>query len=480
MAKTPPEGLVLKVFREIADVGQEELAESSGHSRSEIANWEKGRTRLHLDRLIFLGKLLGFPANVAEGLLRLLGWLYPTSEETSHPPLALSQEERRIVAGAALSLAASQAEVMAEARLQDLIAADRRQAQGLWLELRTWTIAEWKQLLEDAPQLATWALVETLCNESERAAGGDARRACSLAELACWVAKRVPGNQAWRSRILGYAMAFLGNSLRVQGDLRAAEATFSRSWELWRKGTAVGSGPFDESRLFDLEASLLRDLRQWSAALERLAHAQALCSGPEAEARILLKKASLWEQKGEPEQALEALLRAEPLVNEVKSPREMFGLRFNLAVNLCHLGHFEKAQSRLGDLQVRAVALASELDLIRVLWLKSRVIAGLGHHEEAKEALAQVLGEFRARGHVFDEALATLEMARLYLWNGQTVETRELAIQVEPVFRGLGVAPEAREAVDLFWDAARRERATLELLERAIAMLRWCSPEVHV
>jgi hypothetical protein len=157
----------------------------------------------------------------------------------------------------------------------------------------------------------------------------------------------------------------------------------------------------------------------------------------------------------------------------------MFGLRFNLTVNLIHLGHFQKAQARLEDLRDRATLLANELDLVRVVWLDSRVAAGLGRIEEAELNLTQVRHEFHVRGLVYDEALVALEIARLLLGQGRTAKTRELALEVEPVLRSLGVEDEARRAVSLFWEAARREQATLELLERAIEALRCSNPGVR-
>jgi hypothetical protein len=101
-----------------------------------------------------------------------------------------------------------------------------------------------------------------LCEESARAAARDARKAVDLAELALLVAGRVPGPEAWRLRLQGWASAFLGNARRAQGNLAAAEAAFARSHKLWQAGAPGDPGLLDGSRLVELEAWPPRDVAQ--------------------------------------------------------------------------------------------------------------------------------------------------------------------------------------------------------------------------
>jgi tetratricopeptide (TPR) repeat protein len=473
VAKTPAAGLVVTVCREIAGITQAVLAQLAGVHRMDIVRAEKGQGRLTPG---FLGRLMGFPEAVTEGLRLLVDWLRPASEERSFPPLGLPLRERRLIAGAALNHAAAQAERLAAARLADLIRADREHAEQDWLLMRAWSVEEWHGYLEEAPQVGTWALVERLAEESERAAAADPRRTLELAELACRVAPRIEGTREWRGRVEGWALAFYANALRVLGRFKASEAAFARAWTLWRAGAAVGPGPLDESRVYDLEASLRRDLREWPEALALLENALALCLGPQGETRVLIKLAFMLEQKGDVLDALAVLDRAEPLVDEEKEPRQMFGVRFNRVVNLLHLGRTGEAKGLLEDLDERAKRLDNDFDSVRLLWLRSRVAARCGDDEEAEAGLLQVRQEFAAPGLEFDTALADLELARIYLKQGRTVETRELAATAEPAFRRLGVDREAAEAVQLFWRAARLERATFGMVERALETLQRTRP----
>ena len=81
-----------------------------------------------------------------------------------------------------------------------------------------------------------------------------------LAELAVFVARHVPGTEAWRSRLQGFCTGFLANAQCRGKDLRSAEATFTRAWRLWRDGEDE-AGLLSETHLLDLEASLRQDQR---------------------------------------------------------------------------------------------------------------------------------------------------------------------------------------------------------------------------
>jgi hypothetical protein len=124
----------------------------------------------------------------------------------------------------------------------------------------------------------------------------------------------------------------------------------------------------------------------------------------------------------------------------------------------------------------RAERLDNGLDLVRVKWLEAKVAAGLGWEKEAEAGFQWVKKRFEDHPLPADAALVTLELARLYLRQGRTAETRELAAEAAPVLDHLGVEHQARQAVALFWQAARTEAATLELVERAIDALRRARP----
>jgi tetratricopeptide (TPR) repeat protein len=191
---------------------------------------------------------------------------------------------------------------------------------------------------------------------------------------------------------------------------------------------------------------------------------------------LLLLKGSTLEQGGDSFAALDVLSEATKEVDDERDPRTAFGIQFNLATVFCNLDHFQDADQLLPQVRERAERLDNGLDLVRVEWLEAKVAVGLGREEEAEAGLQRVRKQFEARPLPADAALVALELARLYLRQGRTAKTRELAAEAAPVLENLGVEHQAQQAVALFWQAARTEAATLELVERAIDALRRARP----
>ena len=308
-------------------------------------------------------------------------------------------------------------------------------------------------------------MVERLCLESEKTAAHDADRALELAELAVRVAKK---NESERPTgwVLGFALAYLGNAQRVKNDLDRARQAFAQSLRLWEKvDGVVDSCPLDGWRVQDLEASLRIDTQEFDRALECL-DAALSHSPPDAVGAILLKRAGVFEQRCDFETALAVLAEAEPWLNAEGEPRHLFGLQFNRAVNLCHLGRFATAEPLLPEIRARAADLRTELDLVRTSWLEARVAIGLGRTEEGMVALEQVAAEFRVRDLAYDGALVHLDLAVVELEQGKTAAVQERAAAMWWIFRAGQLHREAAAALDLFCQAARREAATVELVRR--------------
>jgi transcriptional regulator with XRE-family HTH domain len=469
-AVPPPLGLTLTILRMSQGWTQEELAALAGTSSGIVSDYEVGRnkktlTREKLDRF---AEILGFSPSTVDDVLAVVRPLRPVTAV----PFGLSLEDLREVERGAATVG----QVAAEAASSDLIQALRDQrasearleAGELWERLRNFSPSD-RLVLVDGEEYQKWALCERLCFESERAAASDVTRAVELAELALRVAERVPGVEGWRLHLQGYAWAHIGNARRVSSDLPGADAAFSRARELWETGDG-DSGPLARAQVLHLEASLRRAQRRFGESLDLLE--RALAVAPPGLAGVIVQKvAATLQQMGDHARAVETLQEAARQVDRRSEPRLYFALRFNLAANLGHLGRHEEAAELLPEVREMAVQLRNELDLIRVRWLEGRVAAGQGRRAEAAEALTQVRAEFAARGIGYDAALASLEMAVLYLEEGQTAEVKALAREMAPIFQAQGVHREALVALRLFCDAAEREAATLEMARRLVQYL---------
>jgi tetratricopeptide (TPR) repeat protein len=351
-------------------------------------------------------------------------------------------------------------------RAGDLDAA-RWHAGVLWKLLEPLAEDERLARVRETRDFQSWALAERLCEESVVQASRKVERAASLARLAQEIAARVRGPEGWRYRVQGFAAAHAANALRVAGELRQAEAVMEGAKRLWRSGSDPGQ-ILDPGRLLDLEASLRRDQRRFEECLTLLEEALTVGRCPE---RSLLKKGFTLEVMGEYDRALETLLEAEPLVERRGDERLLYMLRFNLAVNSCHLGRYREAARLVRQVRGLVTERGDESELIRVVWLEGRIAAGLGLPEEGRSLLRQARREFAARKMGYDVALALLEEAVLLLEEGQTAEVRGVARHLAEVFESKGMHREVLAALRLFQEAAERDEATAELARRVLDYL---------
>ena len=469
-----PLSLVLTTLRSSLGWNQKDLGQAAGLPHGFISDYEVGRRPLTRPKLEELAAILGYPSEAIDILLFAISFL-PKPESPPGRPLSPTRSELERIDWSLVRAVRLAADVGREELVRGFheqgIREDRTRAEELWEILKPHTPADRRGLVERSLELRSWALCERVCAESAKAAAADANRALDLADLALHIANHARGPEGWRSRLKGYAWAFVANARRVASDLPGADKAFAKAWELWKACPAEEQGPLSEWRLLDLEASLRRAQRRLPEALELLDKALLCDLANEFKVRILLNKAFTLEQMNQHERAIEILQEASPLVDTQREPRLLFALRFNLAVNLSQLGRHEEAAALLPEIRLIALRIGNGPDQIRTLWLEGRIAAGLGRRSEAVSCMTQVRMEFAGRGLSYDVALATLELAVLYLEEGQTVKVKELAREMAPIFRAQGVHREAIAALKVFRDAAEQEAATAELARRIVEYL---------
>jgi transcriptional regulator with XRE-family HTH domain len=483
--------VLVHVLRALRLWDKSELAAAAGLDPAAITRYESGTSLPRVATLERLAAAVGLPMGTVETVLLpvvrlLLALSAPVPGDTLPTELSGTLGARGTSSAsltAALADAAAGALGIAEAELSKLQApeanrspapssSDRLEGAKLWGRLEPCTAAERRWLVESVSEFQHWALAERLWSESVRAAADDAPLALDLAHLALRVAELAGGAESWRSLLQGLSRGFVGNALRVQEKMREAEAEFAAAWRAWNEGRGGDpNGLLPDWRLFDLEASLRRDLRQFEAALTLLDSARS-CAPREAVGRILLKRAMTLEQAGDFEDAVAALMEAAPLIEDSGDLRNIFGVGFNLTVNLCHLRRFAEAESRLSALRAQARALGNALDPVMVRWVSARVAGGLGRRDEERGGLEHVREEFASRRQGLQTALVSLELAVLHLEDGRTREVREVAEAMAWVLAAEGIEREALAALRLFCAAAKKERATLEQGRRVLAALR--------
>ncbi|HET9212227.1 MAG TPA: helix-turn-helix transcriptional regulator [Thermoanaerobaculia bacterium] len=472
----PPHALALLYLRSARDCSQRDLADRMGWADEKmVSRYERGAKPLSRKTLDACAEALGYPLEAVDLLLLVDSWIEAGEEEPSLPE-PLSPEVLRWIERSGLTLASSfldgwRAELV-RAALSLKAEMARRKAPELWNRLKSATRQERREAVAALPELQSWALAELVCHESEKAAAHKVEIALDLADLALYIAGRVPGDEIWRSRLEGYCWAYIANARRVANELERADATFARAWELWRTGATGGFLILAEWRLLDREASLRRDQQRFPESLELLEKARDASKGdPVATARILLNQENIYEQMGDIQGAFTALKEVAPIIKSLGDARLRFAHLFKTANNLCHLRRYQEAAEQLSQVRELAIEQGNELDLIRVSWLQARVAAGQERKDDAIAGLEQVRQELTARGLPHDAALASLELAVLYLEEERTADVRNLARAMSWIFQAQGIAREALAALTLFFEAAQRETATVELTRRVTAEL---------
>jgi tetratricopeptide (TPR) repeat protein len=440
---------------------EKEMAAAAGLRPGTISSYVSGWKKLSMKTLLRISRDAGFALAEVEDALDLAARLSPGYADPVHAS-GLAAEIGRIAERLA-------AERLPQALQEAVPWEERRRFRELWAGKKDLAAKEWKALLAQSPELVRWGLCERLAEESENAAADDADRALELAELTLWVAERVPSADN-PLRCQGYGWGFAGNARRVKGQLDESVKAFALSARLWQEGAAGDPCFLDGARLLDLEASLHIEQHRLPEARRLLGEAAAQARGERALGCILIKDAYALELMGDYRDAVTRLERAAALIDD-NEIRLCCVLRFNLMVNLCHLGRAIDAAPMLPDLRALAARVRKALDQVRLRWLEGKIDAGLGRTEKAIETLSSVRADFSEKRIRYDEALVSLELAGLYLEMGRTGDVKRLVRLMATVFQDEGVHAEAQKALGLFRRAVELEKVTLELVRRLVAYL---------
>jgi transcriptional regulator with XRE-family HTH domain len=471
----PRLGLALMYLRTALGWSQSELAAKLGVSRNLISDYERGNKPLTRERLEKLVAALGLPRDAIDDALAFVDRIRAKAGTPVYPmePAETNAERRRIervVHAMAEATAEVGRPVVARVSVEMRAVVDRQAAQSVWQRLLRRTPKERRSLLRKSREYRNWAVSELACQESLKAAPHSAERAVEYAELAVEIARLAPGEDLFRRRLQGYAEAHLGNAYRAHGHPRAADEAFARARPLWKAGAPGDPGLLNEARVLGLESSLRIDQRRLAEALDLLDQALAVDRNGVTK-YLLINRGRALEQLGDYDGAIATLRQAAPLIDGKQEPRQLWVLQSNLIQNLLHLRRFGEAKALLPELRALAERLGQELDLLRTLWLEGWAAAGLGRKREAVAILEQVTRELTRLRIPFDAALAGLELAALYLEEGRTAEVRALADGLVAIFKAQGVHREALAALTLFYKAAAKETATVELARRLVEFL---------
>lgn len=331
-------------------------------------------------------------------------------------------------------------------------------------------------LLGNSQRFRSSALCERLLEECHEAFFADPRRAAEVARLAVLVVDRLDAADCNGEEVLASlrvrAWAHLGNALRINSDLAGSEQAFARTESLLGENrippverarvlSFIGSGHMAHRRFaealqtFDRAALIYKKLGQWNLL-----------------GRTLLQKALVCSQTGDDEGEMRYLRRALDLIDPQADPRVFLAARHNLIYALYERGRVREAFALLYHTRPLYLRAGDRINLLKLRWLEGLVAFGLQRIDQAEAAFREVREAFVELDLGYDAALASLDLASVYILQGRSVDVSRVAEETLAIFQAHNNHREAIAALLVFSSAARINRAGIDLVREVSSFLK--------
>lgn len=390
------------------------------------------------------------------------------------PAVALPPKPRAAAAPAELVQPEEVGEIRLSERARTLLR-EHASLPELLQRLQGLTPAERMARVRTDRELQTCPLCQLLIERSHDLVHADMPRAEELAELAVAVSQELDARRYGAGLVNDFkarAWACLGEILRDQADLRAADGALAVAESL----LAIGTGDvFEEARLFETKALLRRDQRRIDEAhglLDEVIAVYRQYRDFHLVGRAFVQKGSVHGAAGELEPAVRWLRKGLGLLDPTRARRLELSARHNLMLYLHESGRDQEAWFLLKASRLEFLEHGGELLNLRLRWLEGKIQQALGQLREAEQALNEARAGFLRQGAGFGAALVCLDLAGLYAARSRTEEMRRLAEEMLPIFRSRDIHREAIAALIVFQQAVRMEKLSSGLLDEIRSFLR--------
>lgn len=331
------------------------------------------------------------------------------------------------------------------------------------------------RLVDEEEDLQTWGLCQHLLKKSRTALFEDPLSAIETTRLALRIAEHLGDSYHpdWVLELRAKAHAYLGNALRVVGELRSADHEFLVADEYLETGGALSARI--EAEVLSLKGSLRLDQRRFEEAhtlLDQALQIYQATAHPDGVASTLLQKVKLLYAEGDFESSIKLLRERLEEMDRVSQGRLYAYAIQSLLYALAMTGRHSEAEGLLPRVVEHFQATAGPLDWVRLHWIEGSIAQGLGRTDEAEAAYREVREKFLDLGKAYDAALVSLDLATIHAGRGETEALKRIAAEVLPVFQSREVHREALAALLLFHQASAEERATVEMIRQATDLLR--------
>jgi tetratricopeptide (TPR) repeat protein len=305
------------------------------------------------------------------------------------------------------------------------------------------------------------AVAELLLEESRRLVRQQPAEARSLASLVASVLLWTPGAgaQDWARDLLVRAQAWVANTLRVEHELRAADRAFA---VLRARMARDVVGEAVHAEVASLEASLRLDQGRYAEARRLLDEAITFHRADgdrEATAKVLVQRAMVEYNLGDLATAVVVQREALHLLEGQENHNLFLAAILNLGIFMVDAGKAGDASDLL-SVQCTALRQGGVWEWPEAKVLRGRVAFALGDLGGAERLFLAARAELIGRRDAVRAAVASLDLAVLYLAQGKTAELRRMARLMGTIFDSAELESEALAAVVLFQKAVAAESVT--------------------
>lgn len=272
----------------------------------------------------------------------------------------------------------------------------------------------------------------------------------------------------WQARAWGE----LGNAHRASDDLYEAERAFGKAFDLLLEGT---NDLYLKARLNDLYASYWGTRRQFDLAFAALDIARAAyleLGDVHLAGRTLIVKATYTFYAGRPKEGIRINDAGMALLQKERDPELLFLAIHNRLSYLVACGEFREAKNELFRQQAQLLGLGGHLNALKMRWLRAQISVGLQEWHSAEIGFLEVKEGFESAGMGFAAALASLELALVWMRQNRYQETEVMVLETSRVFMELKIHREALGAILVLKEAFERQLATVGLLKDVVDFLR--------
>ena len=341
-------------------------------------------------------------------------------------------------------------------------------AEALWEEISSLTPDQQIQRVGSDRRFANPELIQQLVDGSRAARYQDPDKILHLAHLACLAAEscsvEAAGSPEKLADLKAQGWRQYGNSLRVGGRIREAEAAFNRAQRYCEEGT--GDPPL-RARLFAQMVSLRIFQRRFEDAIQFADEAGRIyreIGQTNSLASVMVQRAVAALYSGEPEEAVRTLNRAIPLIDSQGDPHLLLAACHNLVRCYIDLDRPEQALSLYFDAQDLYHEFRDPLILLRASWQEGQLLRDLGHVQAAESALLHARDGFGKRELLYEAAQVSLDLAAVYVRQGDAAKLEQTVAETVPIFRALGVDREALASLLQLRQLVEHGRQAFELI----------------